>query len=459
MSEKYKHIDDLFRNKFEHFEVDPPAYVWENVKLELAKSSSNSGIGEKGFTGLSFTIFILGLLSFLLLNHDDPVRSKSAIDKISNSEFVSNTRSFDLIADNVIDKNSTHTVRLTNDDAFDNENPDEDEISSKKSKRTKKQKATKSLITIEPVLDNPIKPDVIGKTDLRADKTGMKENVVQNPFNNNAAALPFNYLTTVEKNHSQERKINSRHQYENSKKRSNVGFKSDYGKKGLWSAGIYFTPELIKYNADNSFDNRSYSIEILTQRTKNNFLFQTGLGISKVTDKGNYQIDYNKYLGSYEDVYNVTFDTIQGEIIPVYHTETVDVFDTIYKTVISPTKRIFTYLNIPLMVGYSHESNHFTWFVKAGPSLSVMVSENMSEVAMPGPENKIILSENELPQRIKTNWQFTISAGTSMKLNNYLSISIEPLFRYYIKSAYEPNSLSTKHPYSIGLRTGFLLDF
>ena len=111
------------------------------------------------------------------------------------------------------------------------------------------------------------------------------------------------------------------------------------------------------------------------------------------------------------------------------------------------------------MIGYSHESKRFGWFVKGGPSLSIMLSENMSDVNMPDPDDKIILSENELPQRITTNWQFTLSAGTTMKLNNYLSISIEPVFRYYIKSAYEPNTLSTKHPYSIGLRTGFLLDF
>jgi len=35
MSEKYKNIDDLFRDNLQDLEVDPPAHVWNNVKAGI----------------------------------------------------------------------------------------------------------------------------------------------------------------------------------------------------------------------------------------------------------------------------------------------------------------------------------------------------------------------------------------------------------------------------------------
>jgi len=135
------------------------------------------------------------------------------------------------------------------------------------------------------------------------------------------------------------------------------------------------------------------------------------------------------------------------------------VYDSIAHVSITPTESKYTYLQIPLLFGYGTTNKRFGWFVKGGPSLSILVYENLADMSMSDSQNQIIKVDNELPSRIRTNWQFVFSGGISYKLSNHLSLSVEPMFRYYIKSAYDNTNPNTKNPYSLGLRAGFLMDF
>jgi hypothetical protein len=237
------------------------------------------------------------------------------------------------------------------------------------------------------------------------------------------------------------------------------GIKSDYGANGDWMFGLYFTPEMIAYPSDDRLTNYSYSLDLNASYKFGRYFLQSGLGLSRNHDQGNSMIDYNKYLGSYEDVYNITFDSTENGIVPIYHTETVHVYDSTSHVIISPTKRYFTYLQVPLFLGFGEEAKRFGWFVKGGPSLSFLVHEKIPSSEMENSKDKVANIENELPGRISTNWQFIVSAGATYKLGSRMSISMEPMFRYYIKSVYEQDKLNTKHPFSVGLRTGLLVSF
>ena len=233
----------------------------------------------------------------------------------------------------------------------------------------------------------------------------------------------------------------------------------DYGKENNWSMGLFFTPEMIFHPSESDFNSRSYSLDLNAIYKFSGYLIQSGIGFGFSSDNGNYRIDYNQYLGSYQDVYDVTFDTINGQLIPVYHTETKKVYDTIDHITISPTKRKFTYLNLPVLFGYGHEGRRFGWNVKAGPSLSVLIHKNVPGANLNDSQNKISYVENELPERLKTSWQFVFSGGVSYKLGNSLNFTLEPVFRYYINSAYEQNHTTLKKPYSLGIRAGFVVEF
>jgi hypothetical protein len=99
----------------------------------------------------------------------------------------------------------------------------------------------------------------------------------------------------------------------------------------------------------------------------------------------------------------------------------------------------------------------FGWFVKGGPVFSVLINKKI-----PTPDvgdDKIIDMDQRMPLRVNTSWQFAFSAGLSYQLSDKVSIAIEPTLKYYLNSQYERKYITTRHPYSFGLRTGLLFNF
>jgi hypothetical protein len=221
--------------------------------------------------------------------------------------------------------------------------------------------------------------------------------------------------------------------------------------------GLYFTPEVIFYPDDSIPNQRSYTFEATGRWVKRDFFIESGLGLSFSSDDGNYAIDYEKFLGSYDDVYSVTFDTTEsGAVVPVYHTNVVNVYDSISKYRVEQTRNKYTYLQIPVYLGFQKEVNRFGWYFKGGPVLAILVHENIPE---PDAGNdKIIAVDQQMPSRVNTYWQFAVGAGITYKLSNKVSIAVEPVFRYYLNSQYQRKYITTRNPYSVGLRAGLLFN-
>jgi len=476
MSKEYKNIDDLFQDKFDNFEVDPPDHVWENIKSNIGGNSgkgSGGNLNKGGIAGLSLLLITIGLISFFLINNSAVISE----DNFEDHRIHSTVSSADLIAENTQGINPENQKSGLEQLSIDsNEGPDSS--GDKKKSRNKKDKRTKikssnpkrnSTLLIKPEFTNSIPADRMARLNLTVEP--VKANSViwageskidgPAPLKTTGVHDPEHEegIEVHDANNSIESDIVRGNETENTDNVGAAGIRSDYGKIGRWTFGVYFTPEMIVYPSDDQLKNYSYSLDLHASYKFGNYFLQSGIGFARNHDQGNNIIDYNKYLGSYEDVYNVTFDTTTSGITPVYHTETVFVYDSISHVTINPTKRYYTYLQVPMFIGYGEESKRFGWFVKAGPSLSFLIHENIPESEMSESEARILNIENELPARINTNWQFILSAGATYKLGPRLSFSMEPMFRYYIKSAYEQDKLNTKHPYSIGLRTGFLLNF
>ncbi|MCD4683808.1 MAG: PorT family protein [Bacteroidales bacterium] len=480
MSEKYKNIDDLFRDKFNDLEVDPPAHVWDNVKSGIY-GSGKFGPGKPFFYGgimfLSVALIFLGVYSFLFFNSTPDINPEiytaNNLTEINNSTNKSE--------DNLLAMQSAPIKEV--DVSYQDHSS-----SDPKSKGKKKQKVifdisqnnnitsgkTSLVVTDNNNLTKTVPSNIQKEKDPATDISEIANELLEISFlkpGDDSELLALNQ-TEYEAVETKMEEINteiieeenvantlSDNNPSNPEQSSNQEVRSDYGKKGNLKLGVYFTPEMIFYPSNSGFNNRSYSVDLNAIYEFSGYLIQSGIGVNWLSDDGNYKIDYNKYLGSYEDVYNVTFDTTGNEVIPIYHTETVDVYDSIDHITITPTKSNYTYLQIPVLFGYGHENRRFGWFVKGGPSLSILVHENIADINLSDSQNQIINVENELPSRISTNWQFVFSGGVSYKLSSHLSLSVEPVFRYYIKSVYDNTNLNTKNPYSLGLRAGFLLDF
>jgi len=231
-----------------------------------------------------------------------------------------------------------------------------------------------------------------------------------------------------------------------------------YNRRASWQLGVYFTPEVIFFPDDSIPNQRSYTFEVTGKWLKNDFFVESGLGLSFSSDDGVYAIDYEKFLGSYDDVYNVTFDTSEsGAIVPVYHTTIENVYDSISKFRVEKTKNKYTYLQIPVYIGFQKEINRFGWFIKGGPILSILMNEN---IPTPDPgTDRIIDIDQAMPGRVNTHWQLGFSAGVTYQLSRKVSLAIEPTFKYYLNSQYQRKYITTSHPYSFGLRTGLLFNF
>jgi hypothetical protein len=446
MNKVYKNIDELVQDKFEKFEVTPPESVWKNINHKLHGDNHGNSFLKDGITSITIFIITTTFLTGLLVS-DSVMRKGSGK---TNNDFTEK-----LIQKTAIQNIDQNTLVISGEKS-NTRSASYKDINNSKSDLTKSKIEQSSVVPEE----SPVRFEITGKPSTAANmlaKSSITEEMDKE--DNYNEGIDDNLLAVNEPLTSMPAQT-TRNDIEEMNAGSSVPeLKNDYGKKSSLLFGLYFTPEIIVYPSDDKLINKSYSIDIAWTYRFSDYFIQSGLGLSRVTDDGNCRIDYNSFLGSYEDVYNVTFDSTGNGIIPVYHTETVNVYDTITNYNIMPSKREFVYLQVPLLLGYGREFNKFGWHVKGGPSFSLLVHENIPDMGLTNEKHKIVEISNDLPNKIKTNWQFIISAGLDYRFSDHISLSVEPIFRYFINSGYETGNLTTQHPYSYGVRCGLLFNF
>ena len=233
----------------------------------------------------------------------------------------------------------------------------------------------------------------------------------------------------------------------------------DYVKResAQWSLGAYFTPEVVIFPQDNVQNQSSYHIDFTASVSFNDFIIESGIGMNFSKDDGAYKYDYQQYLGTYDDVYLVTFDSTANGVIPTYHTQPVDVYDSV-REIFRPTKNRYTYLEIPLLFGIRKQVNRLSWVIKAGPAIDLLIHEKSGDQGE-AEKDRLTLIESEQPKRVQAYWQLMFSAGVNYKLGKNFSLAFEPVFRYYLMSGYERAYIQSRHPYAIGVRAGVLYNF
>ncbi len=451
MSESDKNIDNLFRDKFKDFELDPPDYIWKNIH----KAILQKGVGlpvkpfyRGGIAGITIIIFLLGILSLLLFFHpfgnggitnkENPALNNSSITRAINKDKV------EKLTESITESKDGSEINLNTTKMADGLNSLSENNSSAIS-------TTSRLV----VTENSVAKKNISNPGHNSNSNDNQSESIIDSENGISLTNPSGSESEIQSENPENNGLNSS---SNSGIAKNPDIKSDYSKNSNWSFGIYFTPEIIYNPSAVNLNNRSYSFDLHAIYTFSDYLIQSGIGLTRSTDDGNYKVDFNKYLGSYPDVYDVTFDTTGGTVTPIYHTETVNVYDSVNHYTITPAKCYYYYLQIPVLLGYGKEYKRIGWFVKGGPSLSVMIHEKESGVAY-SDADKVLNITNEAPARIHTNWKFILSAGITYKLGNHFKLSVEPVFGYYLNPLYDMGKLSAKHPYSLGLRSGFLINF
>jgi hypothetical protein len=218
------------------------------------------------------------------------------------------------------------------------------------------------------------------------------------------------------------------------------------------SIGFDFLPEATNYPTDRmNLSGQSYMLGI-TYGVSNLYI-KTGLGLRSVKDKGDYSLHYNKYLGNYEHVYEVTFDSTDQGIMPTYHTFTVDVYDSIDHVTIGQQTVRNSYLEIPVLFGYRKNLGKVSFHIHAGPNISLLMGRESMPANYPEEQIRIVNSQQNLSTRRNINWQIMVGAGIDYHLTDRLNLTLEPVFRYYISPEFK-DSGNTGNSFGFGLRTG-----
>ncbi len=228
---------------------------------------------------------------------------------------------------------------------------------------------------------------------------------------------------------------------------------------GQISIGISYTPEWMFNTLEGTKFVNNFGIEGTYHFGR--FSIRTGAGLSIAKGAHELVVEYNDFLGAYNKLDSIGF--IWNEPVHNYTTKMYlspqEVFDSIMKLDYAKVVKRYTYLQVPMIMGYDFwQSDRISMGIRTGPIMSVLIATKQLSAAY-DPGTKRIISMNDIaPEQISLNWQVMAGINTSIRLTRELNFEVEPSVRYYFNSIYEKPVNNTK-PWSISLRAAFVVKF
>lgn len=413
-----QNINDLLRQKFQDFEPVPPEHIWDNIEKSL-DAKKGFLLGNKKYYAAA--LFLIALFSI----------GYFGLYSTSNTQVSSNVDEQEIIyQDNssVENQNKTETVTLVAEEVTDDNN----------------------LVIIEEeettVIEQPEPVVVIEKTVNKTSASNEEEIYEVEELGlfklTEGFAEPTNNINIEYMNQLSISSIYSLSYGQPYSKKDDIfsaAPKNNKTKSGHWENTIFINPEFSLTNLDSVTILNSYSLGVETSRFfHKNWFVRFGINASFTGDKGFAKIDYlsNDFMGTYDDVYDVTFDTIGGIITPQYHTKTVEVWDSVRHIVVSEVTNKYLFAQVPVLLGYKNKIGQLNWYVYSGPAIGFQIAKWIDEPLIEGEDVEIINLDNKLPVRSSINYQLWIGAGVEYKLGRNTFIVLEPSYRHYFKSLY-----------------------
>lgn len=230
----------------------------------------------------------------------------------------------------------------------------------------------------------------------------------------------------------------------------------------LWfpgfSAGLHYTPEYM-FNALDQTDRLVHNAGLEIVWTKSPFTVRSGVSVSVATGVTELAYSYNENLGTKQQLDSVlfTWDPQGRKIVPAWFFSEKAVFDTAVGMQTTAIRKRYTYLQIPLILGYDFTTtDRLSLGLRAGPVLQILIDTKQLD-ADPGLGNNRVISINQLtPGRLSTHWQGLVGLNASYALTRRLRIEFEPHVKYYFNSVYEKTT-ATRKPWSVELRTALMI--
>jgi hypothetical protein len=234
---------------------------------------------------------------------------------------------------------------------------------------------------------------------------------------------------------------------------------SDLRNPWIPTVGVYYTPEWMFNTLEGTKFVNNFGIEGTFHFGP--FSIRTGAGLSIGKGTHELMVEYNDFLGAYNklDSMQFTWNDPTHTYIPTMYMSQQDVWDSLMKLDYARVIKRYTYLQIPLILGYDFwQAGRISFGLRVGPVLSVLAeSKQLSADYDPG--KKRIISINDIsPGQVSLNWQAMAGLNASFRISETLQFEVEPCARYYFNSVYEKPANATK-PWSVGIRAAFVVKF
>lgn len=219
----------------------------------------------------------------------------------------------------------------------------------------------------------------------------------------------------------------------------------------------------------------SYSAGARIGYRHKSWLAETGVSFTKFNEKFNYnylsnQIDTSYYYNVFDSGYT-KYDTIMF----INLDDLLATGDTVYSSYVRETwventdstleskldtnkiaddlniRNIYTYVEIPLIIGYQVSKYKFTYSLNGGIITGIFMKSKGKSVSQNNTNDIIDISN--LPF-IKFNYSFIVTAGINYKINNNLFLLVEPYYRQSINSMFDKNYLYSKKNKAYGATVG-----
>ena len=438
MDSKEQHINEVLKKKFENFSPQPPERVWEGITTALDKQlvpAWYNTLAAKIVAAVLIGIFLLAgywLLENNFLSETSKVRvvAKQALPIIKKKTAKSNTTGMsspEVVSENTVASNTGQTPVLAS----------QQKSLNKKAPVVKTSSAYDNLTKTKEMENSDIS-SALSQVEVNHRKGNI--DIMESKF------IVFNTLDTPLKIEASAKKDEGKATLSSLKKKQ-------LGKLAL---GIYFAPEIIFDPFDSLTIQNSYAINIEPVYYFNNHWFvRPGLGLQYARDKGFVKTDYLSwdYMGSYNDVVDVTIDTTGGVMTPIYHTKEREVYDSIRHFSVTEETNRYLYLLTSVVVGYHNHSEKIGWSMYAGPAINFVLYNKRD---IPVDDNTSIISmDYNLPERKSPQYHIKLGFGLDYRIGRNWLVTVELEYRYFINGlnggGIYNNSLS-----GIGTRFGFV---
>lgn len=456
METNNEHINNLFKQKFEDFAPQPPERVWTGIVSALDTGGSPVWYYS---TTVKITVVLLGVVLllggyWLLNNKQQPHKGQN--DVVVYKNITKNSTIIDIESTKYIGEQKNTNKEATNNkhNVLNVDNP--------RKRNTVEEGKTVSVVPSESSNNSLKKSSVAVKQSKRLNSNQPHASLTENEkpqtlINNNA----YSVGVRTDINRMQKKSVSLKNSVSVSlltpNQLNDVSHPIVHNNHlGRWVLGFYFSPEFIFGSFDSLTIQNSYALKIEpTYYFNNHWFVRPGIGMSYARDKGFVKADYSSwdYLGSYEDVTGVTFDTIDGNLTPVYHTQTRDVYDSVLHITVSEEINRYLYLQTSLVFGYHNHVSKFGWSVYAGPQVNFIVAEKRDN---PIAENATtVYMKYNLAERKSPQFGLKLGFGIDYVIAKKWLVTVEPEYNYFINGI-NGGDIYNKPLSGIGLHFGLI---